>query len=144
SYAAATRVPVPLTGYSSRSINTICEQIGRWHDAEHADPARHISPLRPHDLRHTFGFTLVAVTGNDAYELCDVLGGTSRAPAESTIRRTLQRLDAAELDRLLGTWAQTRTAATTGTVSEQPGRRPVAVDGKTLRGRGRPEAQRSK
>ena len=37
---------------SPRSINTICEQIGRWHDAEHADPARHISPLRLHDLRH--------------------------------------------------------------------------------------------
>jgi len=36
---------------SPRSINLICEQIGRWHDAEHTDPARHISPLRPHDLR---------------------------------------------------------------------------------------------
>ncbi|MDY7089585.1 MAG: hypothetical protein SYR96_31335 [Actinomycetota bacterium] len=33
-------------GLSPRSINLICEQVGRWHDAEHGDPARHISPLR--------------------------------------------------------------------------------------------------
>ena len=32
--------------------------IGRWHDAELDDPQRHISPLRPHDLRHTFAFQL--------------------------------------------------------------------------------------
>ena len=63
---------------SSRSINTICEQIGRWHDTEHPDPTRHISPLRPHDLRHTFGFTLAAVTGNDAFELQRRLGHQSR------------------------------------------------------------------
>jgi integrase len=63
---------------SARSINTICEQIGRWHDAEHPDPARHISPLRPHDLRHTFAFALAAVTGNDAYELQRRLGHQSQ------------------------------------------------------------------
>lgn len=63
---------------SPRSINTICEQIGRWHDAEHTDPARRISPLRPHDLRHTFGFTLAAVTANDAYELQRRLGHQSQ------------------------------------------------------------------
>lgn len=38
-----------------RSINRILEQIGVWHDAELKDESRHISPLRPHDLRHTFG-----------------------------------------------------------------------------------------
>jgi integrase len=43
---------------SVRAINLILEQIGRWHDAELDDPARHISPLRPHDLRHTFAFHL--------------------------------------------------------------------------------------
>ncbi|KRE39706.1 hypothetical protein ASG81_19165 [Paenibacillus sp. Soil522] len=37
-----------------RSINRILEQIGKWHDAELKDPERHLSPLRPHDLRHTF------------------------------------------------------------------------------------------
>ncbi|KRE24926.1 tyrosine-type recombinase/integrase [Paenibacillus sp. Soil522] len=37
-----------------RSINRILEQIGKWHDAELKDPDRHLSPLRPHDLRHTF------------------------------------------------------------------------------------------
>ena len=36
-----------------RSINKILEQIGRWHDAAFPDPDRSISPLAPHDLRHT-------------------------------------------------------------------------------------------
>jgi integrase len=63
---------------SPRSINTICEQIGHWHDAEQPDPDRHISPLRPHDLRHSFGFALAAETGNDAYELQRRLGHASQ------------------------------------------------------------------
>lgn len=63
---------------SPRSVNTICEQIGRWHDAEHTDPARRISPLRPHDLRHSFAFALAAETGNDGYELQRRLGHQSQ------------------------------------------------------------------
>lgn len=63
---------------STRIINTILDQIGRWHDAEHSDPARHISPLRPHDLRHTFAFRLARVTGSDAYELERRLGHQSQ------------------------------------------------------------------
>ncbi|MCW2876178.1 MAG: site-specific integrase [Sphaerisporangium sp.] len=63
---------------SPRSINTICEQIGRWHDAEHTDTARHLSPLRPHDLRHTFAFNLAQQTGADAYELQRRLGHASQ------------------------------------------------------------------
>ena len=63
---------------SPRSINTICEQIGRWHDAEQPDPDRHLSPLRPHDLRHSFGFALAAETGNDPYELQRRLGHASQ------------------------------------------------------------------
>ena len=63
---------------SPRSINTICEQIGRWHDADHPDRERHISPLRPHDLRHSFGFALAAETGNDPYELQRRLGHASQ------------------------------------------------------------------
>lgn len=63
---------------SVRAINLILEQIGRWHDAELDDPARHIAPLRPHDLRHTFAFHLATVTGADAYELERRLGHRSQ------------------------------------------------------------------
>jgi len=59
----------PAARLSPRSVNLICEQIGRWHDGEQPDPARHLSPLRPHDLRHSFGFALAAETGHDPYEL---------------------------------------------------------------------------
>lgn len=63
---------------SPRSINLICEQIGRRDDAEHDDPARHISPLRPHDLRHSFAFAPAEATGSDAYELERRLGHQSQ------------------------------------------------------------------
>ncbi len=63
---------------SPRSINRILERIGRLHDAEHKDSSRHISPLRPHDLRHTFAFQLAQVTGADAYELERRLGHRSQ------------------------------------------------------------------
>jgi hypothetical protein len=55
-------------------------------------------------------------------------GITGVVPPESTIRRTLQRLDAGALDDLAGAWAQQRTAPSAGR------RRVIAVDGKTLRG----------
>ena len=54
---------------SGRSVNTILERIGRFHDAEHTEPERRISPLRPHDLRHTFAFQLAQATNADPYEL---------------------------------------------------------------------------
>jgi integrase len=63
---------------SLRAVNLILEQIGSWHDAELKDPSRHISPLRPHDLRHTFAFHLAKVTGADAYELERRLGHCSQ------------------------------------------------------------------
>lgn len=63
---------------STRTINTILERIGRWHDAEIEDPDRHISPLRPHDLRHTFAFQLAQATGADSYELERRLGHRSQ------------------------------------------------------------------
>jgi site-specific recombinase XerD len=63
---------------SSQAINLILLQIGRWHDAEQADPARRLSPLRPHDLRHTFAFHLAKVTGADTYELERRLGHRSQ------------------------------------------------------------------
>jgi site-specific recombinase XerD len=63
---------------SPQAINLPLSQIGRWHDAEMRDPARQISPLRPHDLRHTFAFHLAQVTGADAYELERRLGHRSQ------------------------------------------------------------------
>jgi integrase len=63
---------------SVRAINQLLAQIGCWHDAEYADPRRHISPLRPHDLRHTFAFQLAKETGADAYELERRLGHRSQ------------------------------------------------------------------
>jgi predicted transposase YbfD/YdcC len=49
-------------------------------------------------------------------------------PCESTIRRTLQRLDGDDLDTAIGRWAAARTEPPAGC------RRVVAVDGKTVRG----------
>ncbi len=63
---------------SVRAVNLLLERIGRWHDAETADPTRRISPLRPHDLRHTFAYRLAAETGKDAYELERRLGHGSQ------------------------------------------------------------------
>ncbi|MGH3529657.1 MAG: tyrosine-type recombinase/integrase [Pseudonocardiaceae bacterium] len=63
---------------SPRAVNMICEQIGRWHDAEHPDPTRRLSPLRPHDLRHCFAYRLSAQTNHDAYELQRRLGHQSQ------------------------------------------------------------------
>jgi integrase len=63
---------------SVRAINLLLERIGRWHDAEVTDSARKISPLRPHDLRHTFAYRLAAETNKDAYELERRLGHGSQ------------------------------------------------------------------
>ena len=63
---------------SPRALNLILVRIGRWHDAEITDSERQISPLRPHDLRHTFAFTLAAATGADAFELERRLGHRSQ------------------------------------------------------------------
>jgi len=63
---------------SARAVNLVLERVGRWHDAEISDPARKISPLRPHDLRHTFAYRLAAETGADTYELERRLGHGSQ------------------------------------------------------------------
>ncbi len=79
-FLTATGIPARAVDgrLSLRAVNLLLEQIGRWHDAELADPSRHISPLRPHDLRHTFAFHLATVTGADAYELERRLGHRSQ------------------------------------------------------------------
>jgi site-specific recombinase XerD len=76
--ASSIAVRAPDGRLSLRAFNFILEHIGRWHDAEQLDPARHISTLRPHDLRHTFAFQLAKVTGTDAYELERRLGHRSQ------------------------------------------------------------------
>ena len=73
-------------------------------------------------------FTAIAEWAGDAPD--DVrgrLGIEGRPPSESTIRRTLARLDAAAFDQVIGMWAWLRTRLVDG-------RRVIAVDGKTLRG----------
>jgi integrase len=61
-----------------QAVNLVLAQIGRLHDAEVADPTRRISPLRPHDLRHTFAFSLARETSADPYELERRLGHRSQ------------------------------------------------------------------
>ncbi len=79
-FLSAAGVPArsPDGRLSVRAVNLILEQIGRLHDAEVRDPSRHVSPLRPHDLRHTFAYRLAAVTGADSYELERRLGHRSQ------------------------------------------------------------------
>jgi hypothetical protein len=75
-------------------------------------------------------FTAIAEWAADPdQETRDALGITGVVPCESTFRRTFQHLDADALDAAAGSWAQQRTALA-------PGRRMIAVDGKTLRGSG--------
>lgn len=62
---------------SPRAVNLLLSRIGQLHDAEVTEPARRISPLRPHDLRHTFAFNLARVTGADSFELERRLGHRS-------------------------------------------------------------------
>ena len=59
---------------SPRSINTIVGEIGRIHDAEVTDRERHLGVLRPHDLRHTFGYRLSETSGHNRAELERRLG----------------------------------------------------------------------
>ena len=76
-------------------------------------------------------FTAIAEWAADADEADPArAGGHGRVPSESTIRRTLQRLDADAFDDLAGSWAQQRTS------QGRSRRRVIAVDGKTLRGLG--------
>ncbi len=79
-FLSANGIPArsPEGRLSVRAVNLILGQIGRWHDAEVRDPSRHVSPLRPHDLRHTFAYRLAAVTGADSYELERRLGHRSQ------------------------------------------------------------------
>ncbi|MFD8384982.1 ISAs1 family transposase [Streptomyces sp. NPDC059679] len=62
------------------------------------------------------------------------------APAEATVRRTLQRIDGDALDAAVGTWLTWRASATAGQATNGDRPRPsMAVDGKTVRGAHRPD-----
>lgn len=65
---------------------------------------------------------------NASEHVLTALDVDSDPPCESTIRRTLQRLDGDTLDAAIGQWAAARTEPPIGK------RRAVAIDGKTLRG----------
>jgi predicted transposase YbfD/YdcC len=66
----------------------------------------------------------------------DRFTGAFLPPDASTIGRLLARLDADTVETALSRWLLTRAS-----IHEVPGRRAVAVDGKTLRGSGRPGDQ---
>jgi predicted transposase YbfD/YdcC len=104
-------------------------------------------PRKPRGVRHRLGvilavavcavlagarsFVAIAEWAADADEATlATLGAGAVVPSESTIRRTLQSLDADALDDLLGGWAQSRSSPS------PTGWRRVAVDGKTVRGSG--------
>lgn len=72
---------------------------------------------------------------NTSEQVRSELGMGLRMPCESTIRRTLQRVDGDELDTVLGAWAAGRTE------SGDARRRLVAVDGKRVRGSGSSTAE---
>ena len=61
------------------------------------------------------------------------LGLGRRPPSESTIRRVLQTVDAAELDQVTSNWLAARAAPGLPTVSPARPRRVIALDGKTAR-----------
>jgi predicted transposase YbfD/YdcC len=66
----------------------------------------------------------------------DWFTGEYLVPDASTIGRVLARIDADALDTAISRWLITPTA-----VASAPGRRVIAVDGKALRGSGRPGSQ---
>jgi len=78
-FLSATGLPSrhPDGRLAPQALNDLLVRIGRWHDSEQPDPARRLSPLRPHDLRHTFAFQLAHTTGADSYELERRLGHRS-------------------------------------------------------------------
>lgn len=62
------------------------------------------------------------------------LGLGRRPPCEATIRRVLQAVDAAELDRVVSTWLAARSSRSAPSALPPGPRRVIALDGKTARG----------
>lgn len=59
---------------ATRTINSILEDIARWHDGEQTDPERKISSLTPHDLRHTFCNNLKHTPGITEQDIINLMG----------------------------------------------------------------------
>jgi predicted transposase YbfD/YdcC len=103
-------------------------------------------PRKPRGIRHQINtilalavcavmagcrsFTAIGEWAADASEQVLCALGAGCAPSESTMRRTLQRLDGDELDSAIGSWAAGRTEPASTR------RRVLAVDGKRIRGSG--------
>lgn len=62
------------------------------------------------------------------------LGLGRRPPCESTIRRVLQAVDAAELDQVVSSWLAVRAAPNAPSAPAARPRQVIALDGKTARG----------
>jgi predicted transposase YbfD/YdcC len=103
-------------------------------------------PRKPRGIRHQINtilalavcavmagcrsFTAIGEWAADASDQVLCALGAGCAPSESTMRRTLQRLDGDELDSAIGSWAAGRTEPASTR------RRVLAVDGKRIRGSG--------
>ena len=61
------------------------------------------------------------------------LGMGRRPPCESTIRRVLQTVDAAEVDQVAATWLAAVTAVGAPAVQPHQPRRVIAIDGESAR-----------
>lgn len=87
-------------------------------------------------------FTAIAEWSQDLTGVVRTRLGLGRraAPSESTIRRTLQGVDAEALDRAVSAWLVARSATASATptpasaVGLAPGGRVIAIDGKSARG----------
>jgi DDE family transposase len=140
---------------ASLSIPAIAEQVG---EVELPDPVvlapalsvvleKLADPRKARGIRHRLAMlltvtvcavaagarTFVAVAewvADLPAALADTVGTSGRCPSESTIRRTVQVIDADAFDTVIGGFVQQLCAA-----AARAGRRQVlAVDGKTLRG----------
>jgi len=67
------------------------------------------------------------------------LGLGRRPPSESTIRRTVQAVDAGALDRIVSAWLATRCPSPSTPASRR--RRAIAIDGKSARGARGPDGR---
>lgn len=140
----------------SSPILDVLDQFGRSATGRGADPVDLLAalaavpdPRARRGVRHRFvavlavavcavlagaaTFTAIAEWAHDLPVGVRVRLGLGRvAASESTIRRILQALDPEALDQTLSAWLAARSA--TPAEASVPGRRVIAIDGKTARG----------
>jgi hypothetical protein len=130
-----------MPAVTSSPMTPVLDQLAGWNDVGGSDVdvvsllavlARVTDPRARRGVRHRLtvlvigvcavlggmrSFVAIAQWARDSIEASPQLRehlGVSRVPAESTIRRTLQRVDPQELDLLLGWWAQQHTRPSSG------------------------------